>query len=163
MSKKTKKIGSEIGTVMVATEQDFNAVLAEKVNPATSKAANLTTGGHFNRPEINLYGIEQLIRAILRGKSNATFPEGAEATELRAAVIGAGLFTDEIIAKVRAEFGGNRYGDATIRTYLTQKGEGIGKVQLTGKEDSGRTCPRPRCKWFLLACELSEKEIATVA
>ena len=163
MSKKTKTIGAEIGAAMVATEQDFNAILSEKVNPATEKSANLTTGGHYNRPELNLYGLEQLIRAILRGKSNSTFPKGAETTELRAAVIGAGMFTNEIIDTVRTEFGGNRYTTASIRTYLTQKGKGIGKVRLIGKEDTNRPCPRPRCKWFLSTDNPTEKETATIA
>jgi hypothetical protein len=126
---------------IVDTSRDQNNVLA-------TGEVHFFVRGHYVDTATGTFGIESLIRNILRA-NNAIFPAGAEKTELRAIVIAGAKFTDEIIAAVRETFGADRYPDGTIRMYLSKFGKQFGKVKLSNSEDSNRPCPKPRCKWYV--------------
>jgi hypothetical protein len=105
---------------------------------------------HYVDPSTGTYGIESLIRNILKA-NGSQFPAGVEDTELRGIAVAGSMFSSEIIAKVRETFGADRYPDSTIYQYLWKYAKGIRKVKLSSAEDSSRTCPKPRCKYYAIA------------
>lgn len=118
---------------------------------------------HYANLETEEFGIESLLVSIFK-EHDAIFPleAGDKTSALREVVIAASFYTEDLHALVVEKFGPNRYPIETIRHYLSnllsrdRKANGstipaiVGKVQLTGIEDFERTCPKPRCKWFLL-------------
>ena len=120
----------------------------------TSHKVRRVFHAHYADMEAGEFGIADLIARILR-ENEAIFPAGVETTELRQIAISGAMFTDEIIAKVQAYFtaGSIRYPEQTIRAYLSVfmfRSKQVGKIQLTAKEDIGRPCYKPRCKWYLI-------------
>lgn len=115
---------------------------------------NLPFRPHVVDVSTGKHGIKNLIAKILKQR-NAVVPVQAVANDsiFRPMAIRLGLFTHEIIAAVREDFGFNRYPDSTIKMYLSvfETERMFCKVQLTGIEDDSRTCARPRCKWLLIA------------
>ena len=117
---------------------------------------------HFTDMESGKNGIANLIAKILI-ENDAVFPRDIENTELRSIAIASAMLTSEIMAQVEEQFkcGSNRYPQATIENYLSvfmfrQTGKHlskvkVGKIQLTKTEDVSRKCPKPRCKWYLIA------------
>jgi len=110
---------------------------------------------HFVDVETGVYGIERLIADILKSH-NAVFPAGVETTEFKGVAIASSMFASEVIAEVQARFGKERYPYATIHSYLSYlmskpncKNK-VGKIKLTGAEDSGRKCNKPRTKFYLV-------------
>lgn len=126
---------------IVDTNRDQNNVLA-------TGEVHFFVRGHYVDTATGTFGIESLIRNILKA-NGSIFPKDAGLTELRPIVVAGSMFTDEIIAAVRETFGADRYPDGTIRMYLSKFGKQFGKVKLTSSEDSTRTCPKPRCKWYV--------------
>ena len=132
---------------VLANSQDINNVLS------TSNVVKAAFHTHFVSMENDLAGIADLISAILR-ENEAVFPLNVGATELRPIAIAGSLFTHEIMAEVQSRFaaGSKRYPLQTVKNYLSTympKLGKVGKIQLSGKEDVSRPCPKPRCKWFL--------------
>jgi hypothetical protein len=111
------------------------------------------TQAHYANTETGENGIADLISSILR-TNKSIFPALVGETELRQVAIANSMFTDEIMAEVERQFsaGSTRYRVRSVRNYLSTymfRSGKIGKIQLTGLEDTSRTCPKPRCKWFL--------------
>lgn len=144
--------------VTTPCENEIVRALSRDIVDSSRDTNNLLAAGgihnlvreHYIDTANGIYGIESLIKSILKA-NGSVFPKGSEETELKAIAIAGGMFTSEIIAKVRETFGADRYPDCTIRMYLTEFAKGIGKIQLTGAEDMPRPCPKPRCKWYLIA------------
>ncbi len=128
---------------IVDTTRDQNNILA-------SGDVHWFVRGHYVDTGTGTYGIESLIRNILKA-NGSIFPASASNPEtgLRGIVIAGSMFTDEIIAAVRETNGADRYPDGTIRMYLSKFGKNFGKVKLSNGEDKNRPCPKPRCKWYV--------------
>lgn len=141
-----------------ANMKDENTVLT------SSKVIRSVFHNHVIDMETGECGIEKLITRIMRehGAESAKTVVNAngetvaiEQSELRQSLIGMAMHTDEIANEVQSRFsaGSIRYPLQTIKSYLSvfmfKQGK-VGKVQLTGKEDSNRPCDRPRCKWYLV-------------
>jgi hypothetical protein len=136
--------------------EDVAGLARELVDGARDKNNVLASGeihyfvrDHYVDPSTGTYGIENLIKSILKSNS-AVFPKGVEHSALRNVAIGAAMFTDEIIKSVRITFGQDRYPDTTIRMYLSKFAKGLGKIKLTNAEDTNRPCCKPRCKWYVV-------------
>lgn len=139
---------------VLANSQDINNVLS------TSNVVKAVFHTHFVSMENDLAGIADLISSILR-EHEAVFPlsvadkdENGNFNPLRPIAIAGSMFTHEIESEVKARFaaGSKRYPLQTVKNYLSTympKLGKVGKIQLTGKEDTSRPCPKPRCKWFL--------------
>lgn len=126
-----------------------------------SKKVRAVFHTHYVNLKTDRYGIEDLIEEILTARG-AVFPAGIEETSGRARAIEAGMFTFEIIARVRELFKGEtkRYPDSTVRDCLSVFMVGrLGKVKLTTLEDTNRTSTRCRYKWYLLETPVSPNPI----
>jgi hypothetical protein len=137
-----------MGREVLANSQDINNVLT------TSNIVKTVFHTHFVSMENNLAGIADLISTILR-EHDAIFPLNSSQTELRPIAIAGAMFTNEILEEVQTRFtaGSKRYPLQTVKNYLSTympKTGKVGKIQLSGKEDVSRSCPKPRCKWFLV-------------
>ena len=132
--------------------QDFNNVLT------SSQAVHPIFQGHYFSMETGENGIVSLIKQILN-ENAAVMVAGIETSPLRNIAIGHAMFADEIFQAVQSKFsaGSSRYPLATVRdnlsTVMFKKMKIIGKIQLTGAEDTNRDCARPRCKWYLISRE----------
>jgi len=131
---------------VVATCKEINNTLAVAGTRAHFQA-------HYANAEIDVFGILALVKDILR-ESQAEFPRGIEATELRKIAVAASLFTQDILREVENRFsaGGFRYKMQAVKNVLSTYGKNeIGKITLTNAEDKPRDCAKPRCKWYLIA------------
>lgn len=145
---------SGIGQELVSIGQDVNNVLAEE-NTRTGKVSYLV-GNHYTDAENEIYGIEQLIESILRSHG-AVFPRGAENTEMRAIVIASSMLFADLEHEVREAFckANERYPKVTLRVYLSKSGSKQGKgknlvgFMMKGHEDTERTSPKPRARYYL--------------
>lgn len=138
----SKEMVASMATEIIDTSKDLNSVLA------TGKV-NLLVRTHYVDTANEIYGVEQLIRSILKA-NGSIFPPESEQGELRQIVIAGAMFFADIEAEVRRVFGANRYPAVTLRVYLTQKTKDIHTIQLRGNEDTSRTCPKPRAKYYLV-------------
>ena len=122
-----------------------------------SKKVRAVFHTHYVNIKKDRFGIEALIAEILTDRQ-AVFPAGIEETSGRAKAIQAGMFTSEIIARVREIFKGDtkRYPNSTVRDCLSVfMANRIGKVKLTPFEDTSRTSTRCRYKWYLYETPLT--------
>lgn len=142
IDKKPRTEIAEFSDQIIASSQDNNNMLA-------SGNVHFFVRSHYVDVANGVYGIESLIRSILT-ENNAVFPKNAENTKIRNLVIAAGMLVEEIEEIVRNRFGFDRYPTQTLRDYLSRFAKNIGCVQMTGKEDKGRPCPRPRCRYYLI-------------
>lgn len=147
MKNETKTAVAELAETLISNGRDTNNVLAQ-IN------ANGSFGNHYTDTANDIYGIEQLICSIL-ASHGCVNPTGSEQTEMRAIAIGNSMFFSEIEQAVRDAFGPDRYPAVTLRVYLAKKAKKVCRIQLTGAEDTGRTSPKPRAKYYL-ASEASE-------
>jgi hypothetical protein len=137
-------VGQEMQSTVAQAVTENNSVLAGcNVHFLfRGSAVDLTTGKH---------GIRWLIARILTERQ-AVLPVYAGA--YRNVYLNVGVTTEEIISKVRAVNGFDKYPDKTIADYLSviMKRDGqVASIQLTNSEDCNRDCKRPRKKWYLLA------------
>lgn len=146
MKSETKTAAAELAETLIANGRDTNNVLAQ-CNSRTGKA-NGKVGNHYTDTANDIYGIEQLIESILSA-NNCENPRGSEQTAMRAIAIGNSMFFAEIEQAVRDAFGPDRYPSVTLRVYLARKAKNVCSIQLTGAEDTGRTSPKPRAKYYL--------------
>ncbi len=147
-----KETAKGMSRELLQNSQDINGFLTvADIRPHTQT--------HYADTQTGENGIADLLSRILR-ENEAVFPlhvcgiDGKAKTELRPIVIAGAMFTSDILSEVKARFtaGSTRYPLQTVKNYLStymHKQGKVGKVQLDGKEDSTRTCPKPRCKWFL--------------
>lgn len=133
----------ELATEIVDIARDTNNLLASAGN------VHNFVRSHYVDVENGVYGIESLINSILKA-NDSVFPIDSEKTELRAVIVAKSMFAAEIIAAVRVAFGADRYPDHSIKTFLSSHSPQVVAVQLSGKEDSTRTCPKPRAKYYLI-------------
>lgn len=121
---------------------------------AAGGAKTYTFGAHYIDLSSGVCGIKQLIHAILSA-NGCVHPAGAEKTGMRQIVVAASMFYADIESEVRKAFcvAGIRYPHNTLRVYLAnsknEKDNKIVSVQLLGTEDTGRTSPKPRAKYYL--------------
>lgn len=133
---------------VLLNSQDTNNVLS------ISNGVKAVYHTHYVSLDNNLAGIADLISAILR-EHESVFPPNVAQTELRPIAISGSMFTHEILADVQSRFtsGSKRYPLQTVKNYLSTympKLGKVGRIQLSGQEDTTRQCPKPRCKWFLV-------------
>ena len=148
----------------VKTSNNDNAVEMQEIIISTSQEINnaLTTSGNvrsvFHAHYINLatgeHGIENLITDILAA-AGAVFPENVCHTQFKKLAVATSLFASDIFTQVQERFtaGSVRYPDSTIYQYLSvfmSRQRKIGKIKLTGAEDTNRSCCKPRTKYFLI-------------
>lgn len=138
---------------MTTTKQIDNAI-KEQGAALASVCAGIGAASifrpHWVDSETGLHGVRWLIARILT-EAGAVHPKFDGA--FREVYTRTSMTTADIIAKVREANGFNRYPDKTIldvlSTVMTQD-EQVGSIQLTGAEDAGRTCRRPRKVWYLI-------------
>ena len=138
----------EMQETIIAGSQEINNVLTTSQNVRAvfhTHYVNLATGEH---------GIENLITDIL-AEAGAVFPENVCNTQFKKLAVATSMFASEIIIKVQERFaaGSIRYPYETVHQYLSvvmARGRKIGKIKLTGAEDVGRPCCKPRTKYFLI-------------
>ena len=134
------------------------AELQASVRQATGELASVQAGCGVHtlfRPsvvdlETGRKGLRWLIARILK-EAGAEHPKYNGA--FRNVYVATGLTVDEIICKVRACNGFDKYPDSTIQDNLyvvMQRAGQVGKVSRTSREDAKRTCNRPRCVWYLI-------------
>jgi len=133
----------EMAGEIVSTSRDLNNILA------TGKVA-YAFRTHYVDTANDINGIGELIAAILKA-NGSTFPKGSEDTSLREIVIHGAMYLADIETKVRQTFGFERYPTSSLKVYLSnhKAGHVFETIQLKGHEDQGRTCPKPRAKYFL--------------
>lgn len=126
---------------LVETGIRTNAILA-------TVRKNSNFGAHYTNLDENVFGLEQLISAIMRD-NGSVFARGAHEGGLRDIVIASSMFADEILDRIQVINGCNRYPMDSLRVYLAKRGKNFCKIQLTNAEDSDRLCKRPRVKYYL--------------
>lgn len=98
-------------------------------------------------------GLRWLIARILK-EAGAEHPKyNAKTQAFRNVYVATGLTKDAIVKRVRACNGFDKYPDSTIEDNLyvvMQRAGQVDKVTRTSREDSKRTCQRPRCVWYLV-------------
>jgi predicted flap endonuclease-1-like 5' DNA nuclease len=122
---------------------------------SAEKAAEVNTykfGPHYVDTANDIAGIGELLESILKA-FGCVHPMGIEDTEKREKAIGKSMFMAELDREVRRAFAeaGKRYPQNSLRVYLSNHKAGFvfGSIQLTGIEDTGRTSPKPRAKYYL--------------
>jgi hypothetical protein len=137
----TKQNLTAMSQDILATSQDLNAILASgevKINFRT----------HYVDTAKEIYGIEQLIKAILQD-NGAIFPRDAHLSEMRHIVLAKAMRIKDIEKEVRKCFGFERYTFNTLKMYLKRElKELVCKVELTKAEDS-TSKTRPHCRYYL--------------
>ena len=134
------------------------AELNASVRQASTELASVQAGCGVHtlfRPsvvdlETGRNGLRWLIARILK-EAGAEHPKYNGS--FRNVYVATGLTVDEIVSKVRACNGFDKYPDSTIQDNLyvvMQRAGQVGKVSRTSREDSKRTCQRPRAVWYLI-------------
>lgn len=134
------------------------AELQASVRQATGELASVQAGCGVHtlfRPsvvdlETGRNGLRWLIARILQ-EAGAEHPKYNGS--FRNVYVATGLTVDEIISRVRACNGFDKYPNSTIEDNLyvvMQRAGQVGKVSRTSREDSNRTCNRPRAVWYLI-------------
>ena len=146
-------------TVTQLTNSVCGAELQDNIRQAATELASVQAGCNVHslfRPsavdvQSGKHGIRWLIARILT-EAQAVFPRYAG--DFRNVYVAYGLTTADIIRKVRAANGFDKYPDKTIADVLSvvmTRSNQVASVQLSNREDSNRECKRPRRKWYLLA------------
>lgn len=140
------------------TTEPKGAELQAPVNQAVTETNSVLAGCNvhflFRGSRVNLEtgrnGIRWLIAEIL-ADAQAVFPKFDG--NFRNIYLSYGLTTEQIIERVQAINGKDKYPPHTIAQYLSRymvKDQQVARIQMTTNEDSDRDCLKPRCKWYLL-------------
>lgn len=162
MKTKTAKQNETAKQNAIALNRELLSNVQDGNNVLTVATCHPTFQGHYFNLESENHGVANLIAEIL-AEREAQFKSGIEQSELRQIAIATSMFTEEIKAEIDNRFaaGTSRYPLKTVKQYLgvLQNPASkwyiaglpkIGKIQLSGKEDSDRKSCRPRCKWYLV-------------
>jgi len=140
-----KQAAAAIANDVLDTEKDLLSVLK------SAKANTFKFGPHYTDTANDTNGIGELITSILKA-FGCVHEMGIETTEKRAKAIGKSMFKSEIDREVRKAFveAGKRYPEGSTRVYLSnhKAGHVYGTIQLKGHEDTARTSPKPRAKYY---------------
>jgi hypothetical protein len=137
---------------------ETNEILNEEIQSLNStlnqESVRFAFRGHYVNVSNDSHGIKHLITEILKN-NNAILPryDKSVSPKLRKVYLVEGMTSEEIINHVRVRFGFDRYSDKVIQMYIARYmfNEGtVDCVQMTGQEDSTRTCKRPRAKYYLV-------------
>jgi len=147
MTKKEQKkqAAAAVASDIIDTSKDLLSVeIAADVN-------TYKFGPHYVDTANDIAGIGELLESILKA-FGCVHEMGIENTEKRAKAIGKSMFMSELDREVRRAFAeaGKRYPQNSLRVYLSNHKAGFvfGSIQLKGEEDTSRTSPKPRAKYY---------------
>ncbi len=153
MIKTTNQNGSEAKALAIELSDETLSTMQGVNDTLTVAGVSPVFQAHFANAKLDLAGLADLIRDILK-ENQAEFPRNAhDISELRKIVVSASMFTSDIESEVEKRFtaGSTRYPLQSIKNVLsTYCKDSIGKIQLTNNEDKPRDCCKPRCKWYLI-------------
>jgi hypothetical protein len=136
----TKQMVADLAETIIDTSKDLNNILA-------SGKVQFCFRSHYVDTKNDVHGIEQLIYAILKA-NGSVFPSRSEDGNFSKVVKAGSMFFADIENEVHKAFGFERYPATTLRVYLAGKAKNVHRIQLTGEEDQGRICPKPRAKYY---------------
>lgn len=146
MSDQTKANQANVKAEATAINQQVN----EMITPTGTHAIVM---GHYIGKDLE--GMAALVFEIL-SERNAIFPQGVGATALRNVALAAGMLSEEIVEEVKLRFTAKtgRHPRQSVKSFLSSyfrtECKWIQSIQMTGKEDTTRTCCRPRCKYCIV-------------
>lgn len=143
---------SEKKQATIAIANDINDTSKDLLSVEKSAGVNTYKyGPHYVDTANDIHGIGELLESILES-FGCVHDSGIEHTTQRETAIEHSMFMHELQTAVEDAFAsaGKRYPNVSLRVYLSnhKRGYVFESIQLTSAEDSTRTCPRPRCKYY---------------